>query len=427
MAPKRSRSSTPEFPELANHGLYASEIRGDGNCLFSALSDQLYGRPGSHASLRHETVEFMRLNSAHYSMFLEVNPVRRNAPRRRNTPAPLDTTMPSEEQVQQKFEAHLKEMSNTGTWADNLEVSAFASRFNVDITVWRSDGKQTITPDVSLALQYIHSSNGQFSSFSSDDSGTDSASDATDRASPASTSNTSMTSGGGSPKAAAEQRRVLHIAYHNWQHYSSVRKLDGPHDGHPSIGALASVSRKRARPQSEPITRVAATSSSPERDDDAGTVSDNPPNKRRAVRRLSHTRPSTQAEQKPKPKVDLKPKPVVKPNLMGESKPRPMAKTEPAPTVDSSLRPYKTPSKPTYHNALEEYKAARQAKVAAREQAVRGEMSEQPQPQPQKLKLKLRLGPEPIPTIEGPQRVRLTLKASQQHQKSQPPSPNATM
>lgn len=30
MPSKRSRSNTPEFPQLAEHGLYASDIRGDG-------------------------------------------------------------------------------------------------------------------------------------------------------------------------------------------------------------------------------------------------------------------------------------------------------------------------------------------------------------------------------------------------------------
>lgn len=39
--------------QLRSMGLYAANITGDGNCLFRALSDQLYGFPAHHAELRH--------------------------------------------------------------------------------------------------------------------------------------------------------------------------------------------------------------------------------------------------------------------------------------------------------------------------------------------------------------------------------------
>lgn len=38
--------------QLRSMGLYAANITGDGNCLFRALSDQLYGYPHQHAELR---------------------------------------------------------------------------------------------------------------------------------------------------------------------------------------------------------------------------------------------------------------------------------------------------------------------------------------------------------------------------------------
>lgn len=41
-------------------------------------------------------------------------------------------------------------------------------------------------------------------------------------------------------KGKAEERRTLHIAYHSWEHYDSVRNIDGPHTGDPEIKIIVS-------------------------------------------------------------------------------------------------------------------------------------------------------------------------------------------
>ncbi|KAF2473946.1 cysteine proteinase [Lindgomyces ingoldianus] len=297
---RRSRTKSPEeFPQLADNGLYASDIRGDGNCLFNALSDQMYGHQDAHRALRNATIEHMRLNSDVYSQYLSVNPVRRN-PKRKNTPVPtVNNSIPSDDEIRKRFEVHLLKMGQPGEWADNMEVVAFASAFNVHVRVWQSSFNYTFSP----RMDVVRLNDGSLSSFSSDDSGVDSASEATDHDSLSSTTDTSTNSDSISPKAAtagptskADVRPVLNIAYHSWEHYSSVRKINGPRTGPPHIHVTVPTTQNRARPQSEPVTRITMSSQSSERDDD-DDIADRLPTKRR-YHRLSHKRPEPQPEQK---------------------------------------------------------------------------------------------------------------------------------
>jgi OTU domain-containing protein 3 len=139
-----------------------------GNCLFNALSDQLYGHQEMHEVLRTATIEHMRDNSDFYRQYMAINNVRRN-PKRRTTAAThtrIDTTYYTEEQLQQQFEEHVEKMGQPGEWAD----SAFASALDVHVRLWQADYTYLFSPRPS----YV----------SSDDS------------------------------TAADDRRTLHIAYH---------------------------------------------------------------------------------------------------------------------------------------------------------------------------------------------------------------------
>lgn len=144
-----------------------------GNCLFNALSDQLYGDQEMHEVLRAATIEHMRDNSDFYRQYMAVNNVRRNPKRRsaRGQAKLIDTDSYSEEQLQQQFEAHVEKMGQPGEWADNLEVSAFASALNVHVRLWQAD------------YSYLFSPRSLYTS--SDDAA-----------------------------AAADDRQTLHIAYH---------------------------------------------------------------------------------------------------------------------------------------------------------------------------------------------------------------------
>ncbi|KAF2873378.1 hypothetical protein BDV95DRAFT_488778 [Massariosphaeria phaeospora] len=216
MAPRKSRASSPEFPILDANGLYAKDTRGDGNCLFNALSDQLYGHQDMHEMLRATTIVHMRDNADFYRQYMAMNSVRRN-PKRKTTAIAttrIDTTYYSEDELQKQFDDHVEKMGQPGEWADNMEVSAFASALNVHVRLWQADYTYLFSPRVYYAE--------------------------------------------GSP----EELPTIHIAYHGWEHYSSVRNLTGPHSGLPSVNVFPETpSRKRPSPSiddddEEPIRRA---------------------------------------------------------------------------------------------------------------------------------------------------------------------------
>ncbi|KAM0716967.1 hypothetical protein Q7P37_006819 [Cladosporium fusiforme] len=182
--------SENEFPGLSALGLYASDIRGDGNCLFNALSDQIYGDQTSHDAIRAQVICYMRDHAAYYKQFIDVHPgggTRRN-PKRKNAGAfnsPANIATPTEADIDKVFEGHLDVMAKGGTYGDNMEITAFSSAFGVDVKIYQRD------------FAYMVSGAGAYG-------------DQTDRP-------------------------VAHIAYHMWEHYSSIRNLDGPHTGLPSV------------------------------------------------------------------------------------------------------------------------------------------------------------------------------------------------
>jgi len=125
-------------------------LMAQGNCLFNALSDQLYGHQDLHEVLRIQTIEHMKQHAAFYRQYMTVNNVRRN-PKRKTAAAAaasnrLETTACTEEELQRQFEQHVEKMGQPGEWADNMEVSAFASAFHVHVRLWQADYTILISP-----------------------------------------------------------------------------------------------------------------------------------------------------------------------------------------------------------------------------------------------------------------------------------------
>ncbi|KAF9563645.1 hypothetical protein EC968_004801 [Mortierella alpina] len=85
-------------------------------------------------------------------------------------------------------EAHVAQMRKNGTYGGNIELVAFARMKRVDIKVYQ--------PGYIFVIEGID-----------------------------------VKKEGSSPG----QRPVMHIAYHSWEHYSSIRNIDGPHEGPPEI------------------------------------------------------------------------------------------------------------------------------------------------------------------------------------------------
>lgn len=170
-----------------------------GNCLFNALSDQLYGHQNEHAAIRLRVINYMRDNAAYYKQFIDVHPgggIRRN-PKRKNAGAyssPANIAPPSEADIDRVFESHLQSMARGGTYGDNMEITAFSSAFDVDVKIYQRDFAYMVT-------------------------------------------------GGGEDGG----RPVAHIAYHIWEHYSSIRNLDGPHAGLPEVSAKVLTPQEEAR------------------------------------------------------------------------------------------------------------------------------------------------------------------------------------
>lgn len=81
-------------------------MRGDGNCLFRAIADQLTGIPGKYDAYRKAAVEFLKSNPDEYRVFIEEN-----------------------------YEDYLKKMAKDGTWGGNFELNALARKFKVNIMV----------------------------------------------------------------------------------------------------------------------------------------------------------------------------------------------------------------------------------------------------------------------------------------------------
>ncbi|KFZ05599.1 hypothetical protein V501_08204 [Pseudogymnoascus sp. VKM F-4519 (FW-2642)] len=193
-----------EFPLLAAHNLYAADIKGDGNCLFNALSDQLYGDQSEHNKIRARVIEYMREHAVYFKQFIEVLPgggQRRN-PKRKNAnvySTPTTFTPPTQEEIDRVFETHLGSMARGGTYGDNMEISAFTSVYKVDVKIYQRDFAYMITAPEDGTVH-----------------------------------------------------PVAHIAYHTWQHYSSIRNTDGPYTGLPNVH------EKPLTPEEEAANQAAA-------------------------------------------------------------------------------------------------------------------------------------------------------------------------
>jgi OTU domain-containing protein 3 len=118
-----------------------------GNCLFNALSDQLYGHQDQNGALRDATIAHMRVNADFYRQYMTVGPSRRNPKRQAAASSTcIDTSFHSEEELQRQFDLHVEKMGQPGEWADNMEVSAFASALNVHVRLWQADYTYTFSP-----------------------------------------------------------------------------------------------------------------------------------------------------------------------------------------------------------------------------------------------------------------------------------------
>ncbi|KAI9665530.1 MAG: hypothetical protein M1831_001672 [Alyxoria varia] len=180
--------SHEEFPTLTALGLYAADTLGDGNCLFNAFSDQLYGHPEKHRQIRLDTITHMRNNKDDFLPFLDVQTSTgtRRQPRRKAANAYASTNVgqdaPSSAEIQKSWENYLGQKEQGGTYGDHVEIQAFAIAYNVNVRIYQRDNVLVISPKD----QNFHTTD-------------------------------------------------IYVAFHTWEHYSSIRNIDGPHSGPPNV------------------------------------------------------------------------------------------------------------------------------------------------------------------------------------------------
>ncbi|KZV65265.1 cysteine proteinase [Peniophora sp. CONT] len=196
--------------QLRQLGLYAADTVGDGNCLFRALSDQIYGTEAHHGALRQAVCEWIDRHRARYEPFVE---------------------------DERGIETHLSCMRQLATYGGHLELSAFAHMARRDVKV--------VQPGLVYVIEWAAGWDaGPPSSPSS------ALPDLPAVAGPSSrkAERKARKAAGLPPEPTAQEMEEeesddegdektgpVYVAYHDWEHFSSIRNLRGPHAGLPRV------------------------------------------------------------------------------------------------------------------------------------------------------------------------------------------------
>lgn len=100
---------------LKLYELIEKEVKGDGNCQFRALSDQLYHSSSHHAAVRHQVVKQLRSTPEVYKGF-----------------------------VDDSFESYCHTMARNGTWGDHITLQAAADAYAARILIVSSFQEECI-------------------------------------------------------------------------------------------------------------------------------------------------------------------------------------------------------------------------------------------------------------------------------------------
>ncbi|BGP19883.1 hypothetical protein JCM10213_008643 [Rhodosporidiobolus nylandii] len=251
--------------QLRQANLYAANILGDGNCLFRALSDQLYGSPSMHLAIRQEVCDYLSVNPDKYRLFVD------------------------EDSVKGGFEGHVREMRQPGTYGTNIELSAFVARYRRPVKVYQPNLVYVLPVEESSSSAAGGSAEG---SRSPSPPPPPPPAEEEKKLTPRERrlkareekENAKGAKGKGKGRLAKEASQAkwkapevqpsdapLCIVYHSWEHYSSLRNLDGPHTGPPRLRVAHVGSPAPSEPSENPDT-----ASTPDPQDDENTFEDEP-------------------------------------------------------------------------------------------------------------------------------------------------------
>ncbi|KAF8624060.1 hypothetical protein AX15_006074 [Amanita polypyramis BW_CC] len=189
--------------QLATLGLYAVQTLGDGNCLFRALSDQYHGTDIKHAQVRQEVCDWIAMHKSRYAPFVD---------------------------DERGIEIHLRCMRENGTYGGHMELSAFAHLTRRNIKV--------VQPGLVYVIEW--NAGGDPDDFQQDnDIVNDSPADPRERRKQRrerirekkQQASARADNGQDTPLSHC----IMYVAYHDWEHFSSIRNLRGPHVGLPYV------------------------------------------------------------------------------------------------------------------------------------------------------------------------------------------------
>ncbi|KAF4611912.1 hypothetical protein D9613_004015 [Agrocybe pediades] len=292
--------STPSLPDqLRLLGLYAANTLGDGNCLFRALADQVYGSPVRHAEVRRDVCDWIEKHGERYEGFVEFeggdDDDEGSTDKRRGGGKGEGGSSGNSKRLQ----AYLRNMRENGTYGGHMELSAFAHMMRRNIKVvqpglvyvieWRA-GEPAASSEASSSSQQASSSKPVSTSSTSASATTagsgkrrssrsvSAKSDNGDAVVDKDAGKTKHKVGKGyyvyeevtsdeeeekekgeedegreeeaiwNADTAVEEKEerkergdeedggpTIYVAYHDWEHFSSIRNLRGPHTGLPNI------------------------------------------------------------------------------------------------------------------------------------------------------------------------------------------------
>ncbi|KAL2066127.1 hypothetical protein VTL71DRAFT_2198 [Oculimacula yallundae] len=173
-------SKFPGEKRINGYGLKTVIMPGDGNCLFRAFSDQMYGHQEEHLIIRAKVVKYMEDHPEDFMAFIPEDAGLRRNEKRGATKNKIDKWM-DEDAFRRNLENHLSKMAEPGNFADEAEICAFVKAFGMNVSVYQ--GRE-----------------------------------ASDR----------FYEDGGNPVTVPG--RILYVALAN-EHYWSVRNINGPHEG----------------------------------------------------------------------------------------------------------------------------------------------------------------------------------------------------
>ena len=102
---------------LLESKLRCKTISSDGNCLFRAIGDQVYGDSNKYQSLRDSVVAYMKQHEEYFTSFIEDD---------------------------EKFDDYVEKMSKDGEWGSEIELVILSRILVVDIIVHQVDGPRYV-------------------------------------------------------------------------------------------------------------------------------------------------------------------------------------------------------------------------------------------------------------------------------------------